>query len=111
MNNTIVLKNDAVLYLLEKPVNSRRNGRVTTHVIAKEPRFDITSPVNGCYYYFSGQAALLNVLRVVAAGTVSYHKEPLRLDLPQILHYRSCLIRSVEDGQKDGDLFIRDTAI
>ena len=110
VNNTIVLKNDAVLYILEKPFNSHRDSRINTNIVVKEPRFYIAIPVNGCCF-LSGLPTLLLVLRVIEAGTVCCYKEPFRLDLPQILHDRFCLIRSIEDGQKDRDLFIRDSAV
>lgn len=110
VNNTIVLKNNTVLYILEKPFNSRRDGRINTHIVVMEPRFDITRPVNS-YCCLSGKPTLLNVLRTAAARTIGSHKEPIWLDLTQILHDRSCLIRSIEDCQENRDLFIGDAAI
>ena len=110
VKKTIVLKNDTVLNILEKPIDSRRDGRVTTHVVVKKPCFDIAGPVNGCCC-LPGQAAPLSIFRTVAAGAVSCDEKPFRLDLPQILHDRSRLNRSVEDDQKDWDLFVREGGI
>jgi hypothetical protein len=110
VNNTIVLENDAVLYMLEKPLNSRRDGWIAAYIVFKESRLNVASPGNSCCF-LSCPLAFLFVLRKIEAGTVSRYKEPLRLDLPQILHDRSSLIRSIEDSQKDRDLFNRDAAI
>ena len=52
VNNTIILENDAVLNMLEKPIDSRRNRRVTTNIVVKEPCFYITIPVNGSSLLF-----------------------------------------------------------
>jgi len=80
VGNAVILKDDAILDLLEEPTDARRDSGTTSKILIKESRLHVTMPVNICGG-LPGQAAFLNVLGVIGSGAIGRHEDLDGFDL------------------------------